>query len=446
MKRHRPWLALVLLGALGGLDSALAIESIEGSWTGWIAAGPHRLALAGWSNATRDALVLQLPQAGLFDLTFRKTQVDGQDDIMLRHDSPDAPILLRGNRESERITGSWSSGPMRGTFEMTRTGAATPAYTRREITFDSDDTRLAATVVMPRGDGPFPAIVWTHGSGATGRGSSTYVREAYMLAGHGIASILYDKRGVGASEGDWRRASFEQLARDANAAARALRKITEIDPGRVGIGGLSQGPSWIVPLAMNDGGRYAFAVLLSASAVTPALQHVNVVTTRVRQAGFSAAAVSRAREVATAEAEFHSTGLGAEALNVTLENARTEEWFASSGLPPGPIQRLPQHMLAWWDIDPIPLWKQADSIPVLALLAERDALVDVRRSARLLTEALGDRLTVRTFPAADHELLIQTGGIPILPPGRDEALRAWLDDVLQNSRQAATEELSAPSR
>ena len=53
--------------------------------------------------------------------------------------------------------------------------------------------------------------------------------------------LIYDKRGVGESTGDWRTATFSDLAEDALGAVELLKEHQQIDPSRIGLFGLSQG-------------------------------------------------------------------------------------------------------------------------------------------------------------------------------------------------------------
>jgi len=64
---------------------------------------------------------------------------------------------------------------------------------------------------------------------------------AEVLAQRGIASLRYDRRGMGASPGDWRAAGFADNRDDAVAALRALRARPEIEAGKVGVLGHSEG-------------------------------------------------------------------------------------------------------------------------------------------------------------------------------------------------------------
>jgi pimeloyl-ACP methyl ester carboxylesterase len=95
---------------------------------------------------------------------------------------------------------------------------------------------LSGTLLLPDGDAPCAVVLMIAGSGPTDRdgnsvllpvGTSFVRRLAQALAGHGIASLRYDKRGVGASvhpglrEADLR---FGHMVDDAVAVAELLSK------------------------------------------------------------------------------------------------------------------------------------------------------------------------------------------------------------------------------
>lgn len=67
------------------------------------------------------------------------------------------------------------------------------------LTIGSPPTELPATLTLPDGDGPFPAVVLVHGSGPLDRdetigGTTLFADLADELAHRGIASLRYDKR------------------------------------------------------------------------------------------------------------------------------------------------------------------------------------------------------------------------------------------------------------
>src|SRR5262249_24279316 len=78
----------------------------------------------------------------------------------------------------------------------------------------------AATLSLPAGAGPFPAVVMVHGSGPATRDEFD-VFTAWLLL-HGVAVLADDKRGTGQSDGVYpgdkaSQATLDRLAHDAQA-------------------------------------------------------------------------------------------------------------------------------------------------------------------------------------------------------------------------------------
>jgi pimeloyl-ACP methyl ester carboxylesterase len=89
---------------------------------------------------------------------------------------------------------------------------------------------------------------------------------AEHLAAAGIASYRYDKRGVGASEGDYRSTGLHDNIADATAAVEMLRSRPEFDADQVFVIGHSEGAFIGSDLAGSS--DIAGAVLLSGAAHT----------------------------------------------------------------------------------------------------------------------------------------------------------------------------------
>ena len=131
------------------------------------------------------------------------------------------------------------------------------------------DVNISGTLTKPRGKGPFPVVVFVHGSGPWARGAPYALGE--YLAANGIASWSYDKRGVGKSGGvythDVDSAQFELLAADAIAGVKMLAKRPDIDTNRIGIWGISQA-GWIIPIVAARAPELDFAVIVSGPLTT----------------------------------------------------------------------------------------------------------------------------------------------------------------------------------
>ncbi|MDA2923326.1 alpha/beta hydrolase [Acidobacteria bacterium AH-259-L09] len=96
-------------------------------------------------------------------------------------------------------------------------------YQEVEFPNPTQGINLAGMLFLPEGDGPFPAVVVIHGSGTSHRNNTWYLTFTRYLQDHGIAVLLPDKRGSESSEGNWRTASFEDLATDTLSAISYLQ-------------------------------------------------------------------------------------------------------------------------------------------------------------------------------------------------------------------------------
>jgi uncharacterized protein len=148
-----------------------------------------------------------------------------------------------------------------------RCGSGAAAPSPMPPFFENDGARLAFTLDLPPGPGPFPAIVTGHGSGKVTRDQLTWLSSRFVRMG--FAVLRFDKRGTGESTGTFVFVGtndspdvFPQLAGDVAAAVRFLRTRAEIDPRKIGLAGNSQA-GWILPIAARDLGDAAFMVLLA---------------------------------------------------------------------------------------------------------------------------------------------------------------------------------------
>ena len=143
--------------------------------------------------------------------------------------------------------------------------------------FVSGDARLAYTLDLPSGAGPFPAVVVGHGSGRVTRQQMAWFADRWTA--QGFATLRFDKRGVGESTGVYSEVPattsptlIPLLASDIAAAVRFLRTRSEIDPRRIGLAGVSQA-GWILPHAARELGGVSFLVLWSGPVCSVGLEN-----------------------------------------------------------------------------------------------------------------------------------------------------------------------------
>lgn len=134
----------------------------------------------------------------------------------------------------------------------------------------ADDT-LAATMTVPPGKGPFPAVLLIAGSGPHDRDESLMGHKPFLvladfLTRRGILVLRADKRGIGKSTGTYITATTADFADDAQAGVEFLKMRPEADPHRVGLIGHSEG-GIIAPMVAVRDRDVAFLVLMAAPGV-----------------------------------------------------------------------------------------------------------------------------------------------------------------------------------
>jgi pimeloyl-ACP methyl ester carboxylesterase len=146
-------------------------------------------------------------------------------------------------------------------------------YTEKYITFPSmaKGITLAGTLTVPKGSGPFPTAVFISGSGGQDRdetmlGHKPFHVLADQLARLGIATLRYDDRGVGLSNGDQAVGTSKDFADDAEGAVRFLKTAANVKRNKIGFIGHSEG-GLIAPMVAARNKDVAFVVMLAGPGV-----------------------------------------------------------------------------------------------------------------------------------------------------------------------------------
>jgi alpha-beta hydrolase superfamily lysophospholipase len=142
----------------------------------------------------------------------------------------------------------------------------------QEVRFRSGEIELAGTIALPGPGGPFPGVLFITGSGQVDRNENhkkirlnAFYDISHYLAQNGIASLRYDKRGVGQSEGDHWKTGLYDHAQDALAALQYLKQQKNIQPENIFILGHSEG-AFIATRLAGGGAEVAGIILLSGAA------------------------------------------------------------------------------------------------------------------------------------------------------------------------------------
>jgi len=270
-------------------------------------------------------------------------------------------------------------------------------YTEEEVTFASPGTgiTLAGTLTLPKGTGPFPAMLLIAGSGPQDRDNSIANHRPFLviadaLTRRGVIVLRYDKRGVGKSSGSTDAATTIDLAVDAAAALAYLRSRKEVDMAHVGLLGHSEGAIIAPYLAKNS--KDVTSLVLLAAPATPGEQTLLNQSEMIGRAGglnddqleaslgFDKAAYSLVRQ------EKDPAALSEKLVKLVKETG------LDSALPPSALETQLRMLTSPWfrfflDYDPMPNLK-AVKCPVLALYGQKDLQVSSKANLPLLQKAL----------------------------------------------------------
>ncbi|HEU5375113.1 MAG TPA: alpha/beta fold hydrolase [Ktedonobacteraceae bacterium] len=280
---------------------------------------------------------------------------------------------------------------------------------RSEVNWQLGETTVYGTLLRPVGPGPFPAVVMVAGSGPTDRdwnspllpgsnGSARLLAEA--LAQAGIASLRYDKRGVGPHARETLplligKVSMQSFADEVAGAVRVMASQEYIRPGQ------------IFALANSEGTLH----VLNYQLHSPEIPFAGLVLTG--PPGRAVGAVAHSQLAAQASHVLNGDTLLA-LYDAAIARFLAEEPMAPDpGLPEG-VQTLLKSLETpanlpfareLWTADAAPLLRQVD-IPVLVVIGKKDIQIDWQADGEPLKRAAAGQENVTfLFPEnANHVL------------------------------------------
>jgi pimeloyl-ACP methyl ester carboxylesterase len=258
---------------------------LPGSWLGKISTNGVDLRLIfNLKLADKDSLIATAdsPDQGAKNIPLGRVILDDKKLIIK------APMLIGEYKGSitgdSTIDGTWTQRgvtytvnlrKLKTAFTVNRPQEPKPPfpYTSEEVTFANNkfNIKLAGTLTIPAGQGPFKAVIMITGSGPQNRneelmGHKPFLVIADYLSRNSIAVLRFDDRGVGKSQGNYAEATTADLATDAEAAFEFLKNDPKINQREIGFVGHSEG-GLIAPIVASSNPDVGFIVSLAGPGV-----------------------------------------------------------------------------------------------------------------------------------------------------------------------------------
>jgi uncharacterized protein len=292
-------------------------------------------------------------------------RVGGRSFVVAHRGQQGLHVTLRGHRLTDVVIAVPAAEALQQ--EITAALERRRAVAETDVVVLSAGLGLAGTYAAPRDRDPVAAVLIVPGSGEVDRDSDHHRLPlgvssdiALALAGHGIASLRYDKRGVGRSEGSFLETGLTDNVDDARAALDWLRTQSAAAARPVFVVGHSEGGMIAEALAAGDGGLSG-VVLLAAPGV-PGLEMMAWQT----------------RQVADALPPFARAVVRLFRIDLTTVQEKSVKRIRASAADT--IRMNGQKVNARWqrellDFDPGPLLARITA-PVLAITGDKDLQVN----------------------------------------------------------------------
>ncbi|MBS1597698.1 MAG: alpha/beta hydrolase [Bacteroidetes bacterium] len=142
-------------------------------------------------------------------------------------------------------------------------------YSSQDIEYDNADRTMhyGATITIPQGKGPFPAVLLITGSGPQNRDEELMEHKPFAvladyLTRRGVVVLRVDDRGVGKSNGNFSKSTTADFAVDAGNSLDYLKSRPEVNLKKIGLIGHSEG-GMIAPMVAVKRKEIDFIILLA---------------------------------------------------------------------------------------------------------------------------------------------------------------------------------------
>jgi hypothetical protein len=393
----------VLLFAYSSLSALAAHPPVTGHWEGVVHRGSSQLAIRlDLADGASKQNLFSAPDLGAIDIPLSHVRLGRALHAELVGDV--TTTVIDATVTGDVMTGTFRETTMRpGMLHLHRVAASLARpYATQAVTFANGDVHLAGTLYAPRSAGKHPAVVLVQGSGPEGRWATAYIADA--LARHGVIALSYDKRGVGGSGGDWRTATFDDLAADARAGVHLLAQRPDVDATRLGVYGHSQG-GYLAPMIAENDPEVTWIGDADGNVGPQYRQDLFRVNTALAKR-YSGQTLADAEKVYAEFVDTARNGTPHARLRTDMAEAGDPDWLDLLAIPDDDSWIWPWYAKTG-NADNSAAWGTVN-VPVLILFGADDEIVPPRESiadtVSILKEHGNANVTVHVFPGADHTL------------------------------------------
>ena len=282
----------------------------------------------------------------------------------------------------------------------------------------SADREFTAKLTLPKGAGPFPAVVCVHPASDPSRDHFLFLHLEALLPPLGVAVARFDRRGNDVP--------FLDQARDVEAVLVALAARPDIDPARFGLFGFSQG-AWVAPLVASRSDKVAFLILVAATGVSPVEQMRYATSKQARATGHSEAEVEALLALRSAVEDFDRGARSRSEVQALIDRAKAKPSFKYAHLRP----ELPERpgFFPDRDYDPAPVIA-AVRVPTLLFYGEDDEWQPTDVSVAAWERAGTRDLMIARLPKTGHAPTAAGGAdVASVLPRYTDTLGAWVKRV-----------------
>lgn len=312
-------------------------------------------------------------------IPFREVEVNG-DSIYFKLQSDFHTYSFKNKFENNNteLRGTLAVDTVEIQYTLYKTMANEKVLSTEDIRYESNGLKLNGTIFYPatRKDNDMGLIIVTS-SGNSDRSASR--AEAQLFAKQGFTTFIYDKRGTGISEGNWPKASIEELASDDINAIKLFSEKTTIPLNRIGIKGSSQGATKI-PYILNELKELSYGIAVSCPGTTLLESDLNYWKNRnTKNLGIN---IEQATSFERKVFETIAGNISKETLEKEINLIKSQDWYNLVWIPKLDEIEIDKKL----NFTPIPYFEKTRQ-PVLIVQGSLDEIIP-EDSHEVITEAL----------------------------------------------------------